>query len=124
MSASTRVIRPSSPANRDNPDAEFAGFKPAVFDWFAGLERDNSRAYFAATRERYELEVRGGLEAMLDELRESFGGEVKLFRPCPAPAASHAIRRLTTRLARTRQHRSTALSLQRDAICTSCAVHS
>lgn len=80
MSASTAFIPPSSQANRDNPEVGFAGFKPAVFGWFAGLERDNSRAYFAATRERYELEVRGGLEAMLYELRESFGGEVKLFR--------------------------------------------
>ncbi len=46
-------------------DAAFQGFSPAVFEWFAGLERDNSKRYFAATRERYETEVRGGLEAML-----------------------------------------------------------
>jgi uncharacterized protein (DUF2461 family) len=58
----------------------FHGFSPEVFEWFAGLERDNSKAYFTATRDCYESEVRGGLEAMLDELSESFGGEVKLFR--------------------------------------------
>ena len=51
-------------------DAAFQGFAPSVFDWFAGLERDNSKAYFTATRERYETEVRGGLEAMLEELGE------------------------------------------------------
>ena len=51
-----------------------------VFEWFAGLERDNSKAYFTATRDRYETEVRGGLQAMLDELSATFGGEVKLFR--------------------------------------------
>jgi len=61
-------------------DAPFHGFGPEVFAWFAGLERDNSKAYFAASRERYETEVRGGLQAMLEELSRSFGGEVKVFR--------------------------------------------
>ena len=61
-------------------DAAFHGFAPEVFEWFAGLERDNSKAYFTATRDRYETDVRGGLQAMLDELSETFGGEVKLFR--------------------------------------------
>jgi uncharacterized protein (TIGR02453 family) len=61
-------------------DAAFRGFTPDVFEWFSGLERDNSRAYFTATRDRYETEVRGGLQAMLDELNATFGGEVKLFR--------------------------------------------
>jgi uncharacterized protein (TIGR02453 family) len=58
----------------------FGGFGPEVFDWFAGLERDNSRDYFAATRERYETDVRGGLEALLDEVGADLGGEVKVFR--------------------------------------------
>jgi uncharacterized protein (TIGR02453 family) len=58
----------------------FRGFGPGVFDWFAGLERDNSREYFAATRETYENDVRGGLEALLDELAADLGGEVKVFR--------------------------------------------
>jgi uncharacterized protein (TIGR02453 family) len=58
----------------------FQGFGPEVFDWFAGLERDNSKAYFTATRDRYEDAVRGGLEAMLDELAMSFGGEARVFR--------------------------------------------
>ena len=61
-------------------DAAFHGFGPEVFDWFDGLERDNSKAYFTATRDLYEAEVRGGLEALLDELSAMFGGEVKLFR--------------------------------------------
>jgi uncharacterized protein (TIGR02453 family) len=60
--------------------SEFRGFAPDVFEWFRGLERDNSRAYFTATRDFYEREVRGGLEAMFDALAEEFGGEVKLFR--------------------------------------------
>jgi uncharacterized protein (TIGR02453 family) len=61
-------------------DAAFHGFGPEVFGWFDGLERDNSKAYFTATRELYEAEVRGGLQALLDELSGTFGGEVKLFR--------------------------------------------
>jgi uncharacterized protein (TIGR02453 family) len=59
---------------------EFRGFPSATFDWFEGLERDNSRAYFNATREVYERDVRGALEAMFDELSLEFGGEFKLFR--------------------------------------------
>ncbi len=58
----------------------FDGFSPAVFEWFAGLERDNSRDYFTATRELYEREVRGGMEAMFDALTAEFDGEVKVFR--------------------------------------------
>ena len=61
-------------------DGAFAGFGPGVFAWFEGLERDNSKAYFTATRERYEIDVRGGLQAMLEELSQTFGGEVKVFR--------------------------------------------
>jgi uncharacterized protein (TIGR02453 family) len=61
-------------------DAAFQEFGPQVSEWFAGLERDNSPAYFAATRDRYEAEVRGALEAMLDELGDAFGGEARVFR--------------------------------------------
>lgn len=61
-------------------DAGFHGFGPDVFEWFAGLERDNSKTYFSATRDRYETEVRGGLEALLAELSEAFGGDVRVFR--------------------------------------------
>jgi uncharacterized protein (TIGR02453 family) len=59
---------------------EFHGFPAAVFEWFAGLERDNSKTYFTATRELYERDVRGGLEAMLEELCDELGGEVRMFR--------------------------------------------
>lgn len=58
----------------------FDGFAPAVFEWLAGLERDNSKQYFVATRKLYETEVRGALEAMLEKLSEDFGGEVEMFR--------------------------------------------
>jgi uncharacterized protein (TIGR02453 family) len=58
----------------------FRGFGPNVFEWFEGLERDNSKAYFTATRDVYEEDVRGGVEAMLEELGETFAGEVRVFR--------------------------------------------
>ena len=40
----------------------FSGFSADAFAWFAGLERDNSKAYFTATREVYETQVREPLE--------------------------------------------------------------
>ncbi len=59
----------------------FEGFGPDVQRWFAGLEVDNSKAYFDAHREFFEDAIRGEMEALLTELAETFGGEVKLFRP-------------------------------------------
>jgi uncharacterized protein (TIGR02453 family) len=59
---------------------EFSGFTPQVRKWFQGLEADNSRDYFQAHRDFYEESIRGQMEALLDELSEKFGGEVKMFR--------------------------------------------
>ena len=58
----------------------FAGFSPEVHEWFRGLEADNSKEYFAAHRQFFDDEVRGQMEALLTELGDRFGGEVKLFR--------------------------------------------
>ena len=58
----------------------FGGFGPGVHEWFLGLEADNSKEYFAAHRQFFDDEVRGQMEALLNELGERFGGEVKLFR--------------------------------------------
>lgn len=58
----------------------FEGFGPKVQKWFRGLEADNSKAYFDATRDFFEEAVRGQMDALLTELSESFGGEVKMFR--------------------------------------------
>ena len=59
---------------------KFAGFGPEVRKWFQGLEADNSREYFVASRDFFEESVRGQMEALLTELSETFGGEVKMFR--------------------------------------------
>lgn len=58
----------------------FAGFGPDVRDWFLGLEADNSKDYFAARRGFFEESVRGEMQALLDEMSERLGGDVKLFR--------------------------------------------
>jgi uncharacterized protein (TIGR02453 family) len=58
----------------------FEGFSPEVHEWFRGLEADNSKEYFAAHRQFFEDAIRGQMEALLTELGERFGGEVKMFR--------------------------------------------
>lgn len=45
-----------------------SGFRPAAFGWFAGLEADNSREWFHAHRATYDDDVRGPLQALLEEL--------------------------------------------------------
>lgn len=59
---------------------KFAGFGPDVHEWFTGLEADNSKEYFAARRDFFEASIRDQMQALLSELGEEFGGEVKLFR--------------------------------------------
>jgi uncharacterized protein (TIGR02453 family) len=59
---------------------KFEGFSPEVRKWFEGLEHDNSREYFTASREFFDESVRGQMEALLTELSDKFGGEVKMFR--------------------------------------------
>jgi uncharacterized protein (TIGR02453 family) len=58
----------------------FDGFGPKARRWFQGIEADNSREYFAAHRAVFEASVRDQMEALLTELSEKFGGQVKLFR--------------------------------------------
>lgn len=60
--------------------ARFTGFGADAVAWFRGLEADNSRAYFEATRGQWEAQVRDPLAALLTELSDEFGGVVKLFR--------------------------------------------
>jgi uncharacterized protein (TIGR02453 family) len=59
---------------------KFEGFGPQVQEWFRGLEADNSREYFAANRDFYEASVRDQMEALLGELSDKFGGQMKMFR--------------------------------------------
>src|SRR6202048_3921401 len=59
---------------------KFEGFGPKVHNWFKGLEADNSKEYFAASRNFFEEPTRDQMEALLTELSMEFGGEVKMFR--------------------------------------------
>lgn len=59
---------------------KFQGFGPEVRVWFTGLEANNSKEYFAAHRAVYEQSVRGQMEALLGELSDELGGQVKLYR--------------------------------------------
>src|SRR5271154_6732760 len=58
----------------------FEGFGPKVQKWFKGLEEDNTKAYFDASRDFFEDSVWDQMDALLTELSQTFGGEVKLFR--------------------------------------------
>jgi uncharacterized protein (TIGR02453 family) len=58
----------------------FEGFGPRVQRWFKGLEANNTKAYFDASRAFFEESVRGQMDALLSELSETFGGEVRMFR--------------------------------------------
>jgi uncharacterized protein (TIGR02453 family) len=51
----------------------FTGFPPALFDFYAGLEADNSRAYWQANKQVYETSVRAPMEELAAALEEEFG---------------------------------------------------
>jgi uncharacterized protein (TIGR02453 family) len=54
--------------------AEFEGFGADLREFFDGLERDNSKAYFDAHRELYQRAVRKPCEALIAELEPRYGG--------------------------------------------------
>jgi len=61
----------------------FAGWPKPALQFFHGLKRDNSKAYFEAHRQVYEEQVRQPMEALLGELEKDLGQpdiEVKIFR--------------------------------------------
>lgn len=57
----------------------FQGWPKAALRFFAGLEDDNSKAYFEANRDVYERSVRAPMEALMAELELEFGPG-KIFR--------------------------------------------
>jgi uncharacterized protein (TIGR02453 family) len=63
------------------PDTQpFAGFSRQAVAFYAGLEADNSKTYWAEHKHEYEDLVREPMLALLDSLEEEFG-PAKLFRP-------------------------------------------
>jgi uncharacterized protein (TIGR02453 family) len=58
----------------------FRGWSSKALAFYAGLEADNSKAYWTAHRETYEREVREPAEALLAALEPEFGA-ARLLRP-------------------------------------------
>src|SRR3982074_510542 len=60
----------------------FEGWPKPALQFFHGLKRDNSKAYFEAHRSLYEDQVRQPMEALLGELEQDLGpeSETNLFR--------------------------------------------
>ena len=58
----------------------FSGFSAEAFDFYAGLQADNSRSYWTAHKDTYERHVREPMLELCAELEDEFGA-VKLFRP-------------------------------------------
>src|SRR3979490_579430 len=60
----------------------FAGWPKPALQFFQGLKRDNSKAFFEAHRQVYEEQVRQPMEALLPEIERDLGAvdEVKIFR--------------------------------------------
>lgn len=69
-----------SPAAAPTEHPPFAGFPPDALELYAGLEADNSRAYWQDHKGTYEATVREPMLALLDALEDEFG-PAKLFRP-------------------------------------------
>jgi uncharacterized protein (TIGR02453 family) len=58
----------------------FKGWPAEAFDFFEGLEADNTKAYWTEHKHIYEQAVRGPMEALLAELAAEFGPG-KIYRP-------------------------------------------
>lgn len=57
----------------------FAGFPKELYDFWDGLDEDNSREFFLAHKDQWQRSVRGPLDALLAELRTEFG-DAHVFR--------------------------------------------
>ena len=60
--------------------SSFTGIPHAATDFYARLEEDNTKEFWAAHKEDYERDVRAPLVALTEALAPEFG-EAKLFRP-------------------------------------------
>ena len=59
--------------------AAFRGFPPEALDFWAGLEAENSKAYWTTHKELYEQAVRAPMEAFLAACEDL--GPFRIFRP-------------------------------------------
>ena len=58
----------------------FTGFPADAFGFYADLELDNTKSFWADNKHRYEAAVAGPMSALLDDLEDEFGAG-RLFRP-------------------------------------------
>jgi uncharacterized protein (TIGR02453 family) len=58
----------------------FRGFPPEAIAFFAGLEADNSKAYWTANLATYQTAVRGPMEALIATVDDEFK-PLRIFRP-------------------------------------------
>ena len=58
----------------------FKGWPAEAFDFYEGLEADNTKTYWTANKDIYEKKVRGPMEALLEQLSAEFGSG-KIYRP-------------------------------------------
>jgi uncharacterized protein (TIGR02453 family) len=58
----------------------FSGFPPELFDFYAGLEADNSRVYWQSHKHTYEMSVQAPMEELASALEDEFG-QAHLYRP-------------------------------------------
>ena len=70
-----RSDRAQGPSRTSAP--AFSRFRPAALGFFRQLRRHNTRPWFEAHRASYELEVKGPLQALVEEV------DVALARSCP-----------------------------------------
>lgn len=63
-----------------DPWVTFDGFPVAALDFYDDLEQDNSKAFWEAHRDTYDLAVRAPFEALAEAVEDEFG-DAKIFRP-------------------------------------------
>jgi uncharacterized protein (TIGR02453 family) len=56
----------------------FAGWPKPALQFFRGLKRDNSKAFFESHRQIYEAQVRQPMEALLGEIERDLGPDIEL----------------------------------------------
>ncbi|MFP8903032.1 MULTISPECIES: DUF2461 domain-containing protein [Streptomyces] len=59
---------------------KFQGFPDRAFEFYAGLEKDNSKEYWHSLKDVYDTCVRTPVEALAEALEERYG-PVKVWRP-------------------------------------------
>jgi uncharacterized protein (TIGR02453 family) len=69
-----------APHYRRETMAKFRGWPAEAIEFFEGLEADNSRSYWEDHKTVYTRDVRGPMEALLEQVEPEFGPG-KIFRP-------------------------------------------